>query len=227
MLHLSPIDPKATMSDPFAALIPDARRFLSDLARNNSRDWFAAHKPDYDAALKAPATLLMDQIAHDLSRDPGWTVRPKLFRAHRDVRFSKDKTPYHTHLHMLWVIQGRGVETGLFFGISPDYVKAGGGVMAFDKEALMRWRAFVDAPTGATFETLCADLARDGLTPDAPALKRVPPTYDKNHPRGDLLKRKGMTLWRDIPAARWDAPMAELRDTFNRLHPFLSQLQTI
>lgn len=90
------------MPDPFASLIPDARRFLGELFENNSRDWFAGQKSRYDADLKIPATLLLDQIAQDVGRATGATLTPKLFRAHRDVRFSKDKTPYHTHLHLLW-----------------------------------------------------------------------------------------------------------------------------
>ncbi len=93
------------MPDPFADLIPQARAFLGELSSNNTRDWFTAHKTRYESKLKAPALLFLDQVAHDLGRSTGQSLRPKLFRAHRDVRFSKDKTPYHTHLNMLWTIE--------------------------------------------------------------------------------------------------------------------------
>ncbi|MEP3330424.1 DUF2461 family protein [Sedimentitalea sp.] len=52
--------------------------------------------------------MLVDQIAHDLGRDTGLTLTPKLFHPHRDVRFSNDKTPHHTHLHMLWNLDLQG-----------------------------------------------------------------------------------------------------------------------
>lgn len=215
------------MSDPFAHLIPDARAFLTDLSTNNTRDWFNDAKQRYENELKTPATLLQDQITHDLRTDPGWQVTAKLFRPHRDVRFSKDKTPYHTHLHMLWTITGPGPQTGLFFGIAPDYVKAGGGVMGFDKDALIRWRTAVDGPTGDSIAKDCADLADHGLTPDAPDLKRVPAPYDKDHRHGDLLRRKSMTVWADLPKATWPAPTTELRLIFKRLQPLLERLQAI
>ncbi|WP_146345002.1 TIGR02453 family protein [Falsiphaeobacter marinintestinus] len=215
------------MSDPFAHLIPDARAFLADLAKTNTRDWFNDNKQRFETELKTPATLLLDQIAYDLKTNPGWQVTPKLFRPHRDVRFSKDKTPYHTHLHMLWTITGPGLQTGLFFGIAPDYVKAGGGIMAFDKEALTRWRAAIDGPTGDIIAKTCADLADHGLTPDQPDLKRVPAPYDKTHRHGDFLRRKSMTVWADLPKAKWPAPTKELPIVFRRLQPLLEQLQAI
>lgn len=88
-------------ADPFARLIPEARAFLSELATHNERNWFTEHKSRYETELKAPALLLLDQVAHDIGRKTGNPPKPKLFRPHRDVRFSKDKTPYTTYLHMM------------------------------------------------------------------------------------------------------------------------------
>ena len=77
------------MPDPFSQLIPEARAFLSELAQNNTRDWFNDNKPRYEQQLKTPALHLLDQVAAQV----GDGVTTKLFRPQRDIRFSKDKTP--------------------------------------------------------------------------------------------------------------------------------------
>ena len=216
---------KSAMPDPFARLIPDARAFLGELAANNRRDWFAEHKARYESDLKAPALLLLDQVAHDLGRRSEQNLIPKLFRPHRDVRFSKDKTPYHTHLHMLWTIgAGTGQKPGLFLGISPGYVRLGGGIMGFDKPSLAGWRAAVDGPFGDSIQAILDDLASHGLMPEEPELKRVPPPYDKDHRHGGLLRRKGLAVWRDVPAVQFKNPQSALSDLFDTLQPMLEGL---
>lgn len=213
------------MPDTFARLIPEARAYLKDLAANNDRAWFAANKDRYDATLRGPATLLMDQVAADLAGQIG-QVTTKLFRPQRDVRFSKDKTPYNTHLHMMWDLSGAGIRgAGLFFGISPEYVSAGGGVMAFDKPALEAWRHSVDGPAGAELSDDLGRLSRDGFRIDPPELKRVPPPYPPDHPQGDLLRRKGLVIWHDLSEADFAAPRDRLRALFERLQPVLNRLQ--
>jgi len=214
------------MPDPFARLIPDAQAFLSDLSGNNNRDWFTSQKSRYESALKAPALLLLDQVAHDLGRLSGQTLTPKLFRPHRDLRFSKDKTPYHTHLHMLWMIgPNNRQQPALFLGISPDYVKVGGGIMGFDKSALTDWRTAVDGRFGDNMRQTLDDLATAGLAPDLPELKRVPAPFDKDHRHTDLLRRKSLTLWRDVPPPQFATPQTAMSETFTALHPMLTLLQ--
>lgn len=213
------------MSDPFADLIPQARAFLAELAVNNRRDWFNEHKPRYDAQLRTPARMLLDHVAADLTRGGELTVSTKLFRPHRDVRFSKDKTPYSTHLHMGWTLQLPGrAQTGFFFGIAPDYVRIGGGIMGFDKDQLTRWRAAVAADDGTGIEAALADLKRHGYRADAPELKRVPAPYDKDHLRAELLRRKSLTVWRDLDQGDWSAPHAALLNSHADLSPALALL---
>ncbi len=211
-------------SDPFAALIPEARAFLSDLATHNNRDWFLDHKSQYDSTLKTPATLLLDQIAFDMGRQMGRTLTPKLFRPHRDVRFSKDKTPYHTHLHMMWTSGGTG--PALFLGISPDYVRVGGGLMQFDKTTLPDWRTAVAGAFGMQVQSLLSDLTKHGLDPDAPELKRIPTPFAKDHPQGDLLRRKGLAVWADVAPSDWATPLAVLNRSFGQITPLIDLLET-
>jgi uncharacterized protein (TIGR02453 family) len=69
---------------------------------------------------------------------------PKVFRIHRDVRFSKDKTPYNTHLHMMWSRGGEAKAPAWFFGAAPDYLTFGMGVMGLEKDTLTRYRQMID-----------------------------------------------------------------------------------
>lgn len=204
----------------FETFITDTQRFLTALAQDNTRDWFTAHKPRYEAELKNPAEHLLAALAPRLEALSGAGVETKLFRPQRDVRFSKDKTPYHTHLHMLWkLLEG----PGWFFGIAPDYVTAGAGMMGFDKDALDRYRAAVDGPAGAELAEILAAL---GERMDPPELKRVPAPYARDHPRGALLQRKSLVFWQDglEPDLRGDLP-GGLMAVFERFQPLVRWLR--
>ncbi len=210
-----------TQTDSFSHLISDAQRFLSELARNNSPDWFNENKARYTDLLKTPATLLGEQVLSDLARQDSGPWSFKLFRPHRDVRFSKDKTPYNTHLHMLWAA-GSGAGCGLFFGVSPDYVKIGGGIMGFDKEQLLAWRQSVDGD--ADVAQIIADSQNAGYFPSEPELKRVPAPFDKDHPRADLLRRKSLAVWTDLPPTQFETPTSALRNAAQDLRPLFNAL---
>lgn len=173
-------------------LVGGARRFLTDLAANNTRDWWQDHKSIYESNLKAPALALLDSIQPKLADLTGLPITTKLFRPHRDVRFSKDKTPYTTHLHMMWTVEtGARQNVVFFFGIGRDYVTAGAGSMELAKPVLADWRKFVDLDTDRIL-SIMQDLADHGVTFREPALKRVPAPFDKDHRAGHLLRMKGV-----------------------------------
>lgn len=195
----------------FETMVPEVRAFLGALAANNSRGWFQANKADYEAALKAPAEALLAVVAEELAAMTEAPVETKLFRINRDIRFSKDKTPYHTHLHMLW--RPRDSEgPAWMFGIARDYVKAGWGQMAFPNAALDAWRDLMGGAAGAA---AAATIAATGLSPSAPDLKRVPAPWPQDHPRADHLRRKGLMLWADVA----DARPGTLMEVFARAEP--------
>lgn len=210
------------MTDRYADLIPDARAFLVELAADNTREWFTEHKDRYDSRLKAPALALLEDIAATWGGEIGQPLSPKLFRANRDVRFSRDKTPYHTHLHLLWA-EPDG--PGWFLGIAPGYVTAGAGRMGFDKAQLDLWRDAVDGLQGAQ---LAAAIAASHARLDPPELKRVPAPYDKDHPQGDLLRRKSLTLWFDIDQPAINSGLVPaLTEAFARLRPAIDILRAM
>lgn len=213
------------MSDAFSTLISDTRAFMSELSQNNNRDWFQENKARYDAQLKKPAKLLLDTIAPALSAELDQPVTTKLFRANRDVRFSKDKTPYTLHLHLLWSPQGNRTQPAYFFGIASDYVTAGAGVMGFDKAQQNDWRKWVSAREGAALQSKIDAAVKAGATVRKPELKRVPSPFEKDHPRADLLRYKSFTLWKDIEQdALVDLPKA-LRAAQSTFEPILDDLR--
>lgn len=193
---------------------PGARRFLTDLAANNDRDWFRAEKLRYDAKVRRPAEQLIAQVAEALTQKTGSPVRAKLFRLHRDVRFSDDKAPFHDHLHAAWTMpDGRGC----YFGLSPDYATAGAGIMQFDETQAQAWSAAIDGPQG---DALAALLPKLNGRLDPPQREDPPKPFAKDHPHADLLRRAGCVVWIDeLYDALCDDPEAALLGAFDGLAP--------
>lgn len=209
------------MADPvdLSQLLPDTRAFLRDLEQNNDRAWFQANKARYDSSLKRPAEKLLAQIAGWLGERRGTTPRTKLFRPHRDVRFSEDKTPYHAHLHMMWSLpDGRA----WMLGLSTSYATVGAGVMHFEESQLDRWREAVAGDRGVILSSM---LAAAGWRIDPPALDRPPPPWPDDHPRESLLRHKGFVAWHDELEDRLAAdPERTLREVFDEFAPLMDWL---
>ncbi|MEM1428798.1 MAG: DUF2461 domain-containing protein [Pseudomonadota bacterium] len=190
------------MSDGFEGLIDDALGFFRELEANNRKDWFEPRKETYNTRIKKPAELLAALLAEDLGRISATPFKPKLFRIYRDVRFSKDKTPYNTHLHLSWFPPGGESRPGWFFGAAPSYLFLGTGVPALQGPKLAAFRAEIDADGDTLSDALEAAHAAVGAKLSefgAAPLKRVPKPYDPDHPHGDLLKRKGLVIGADLP----------------------------
>lgn len=182
----------------FNSLIPEARAFYTNLKDNNSKAWWDENRSTYDTILKPTAQALLAELGTKLAELTGGNITTKLFRANRDVRFSKDKTPYHTHLHMMWNLAGDGPQAPVyFFGIGLDYVTVGAGMMDFQKPVLENWRKFADLDADRLL-ALCTRLTKDGMIIREPELKRVPAPYPADHPAEAHLRRKGFVASKDI-----------------------------
>lgn len=192
------------MTDPFANLIPDARAFFAELAAHNTKDWFDANRTRHAEQVRKPAEALAEILSEDLGRLTGRRLVPKVYRVNRDVRFSKDKSPYNTHLHILWSFAAED-RPGFFFALSPASVTFAAGVMAFSSEGL-DWarRAIVDDPQ-PWLDAVTSARAAGGDLADwgEPPLKRVPKPWDEGHPAADLLRRKSLIL--GVPVLPCDA----------------------
>src|SRR5882672_9633570 len=112
----------------------DTLSFLKRLKKNNRREWFNAHKDDYEAHVKAPMIAVLERLAVDMRAiAPELLVGPKsMYRIYRDVRFSENKQPYKTHVAAsFWNRElGKGGGAGMYFHVSPDGVWIGGGMYA-------------------------------------------------------------------------------------------------
>ena len=139
--------------------------FLRELSANNSREWFQANKKTYEAVYKSAAKAFCAEMESQLTALTGIPHTSKVFRINRDLRFSKDKTPYNNHLHISFIPEGHGSAPPCwFFGLAPDYLSIGTGLFAFDKQSLETYRSRVDGKPG---EALSSILARLGCEPNS------------------------------------------------------------
>jgi uncharacterized protein (TIGR02453 family) len=226
-----PDDPQAR----FPGFPPEAMRFLGDLRDNNDREWFAAHRQTYDVAVRGPAEALVACLEPALASIANGQTAGRIFRIHRDVRFSQDKRPYNAHLHIAFSgprgPRGEPPVSGFYFALEPDRVMLGAGGFDFAGPTLDAYRAAVAEPErGSELECILADLDKAGLRIDGSELKRVPQPYPQDHPRGALLRRKGLSGWRDItdPAViGGEALLAETLATFGTLAPLVKWLANL
>jgi uncharacterized protein (TIGR02453 family) len=213
------------MMTAFDTLISDAKSFYAILHANNTRDWWQDNKETYDIKLKAPALALLDDLTAPLAKLSDTPIKSKLFRPHRDVRLSKDKTPYNTHLHMMWQLDSDAPQNPVFFfGIGQDYVTTGAGMMGFDKPVLLNWRKMVDLDTDRIMGIVSA-IEDQGFSLREPALKRVPSPYDQDHAAARLLRMKGIVASQEL-AGKGPLPTQILK-SFDSLWPLNDLLISI
>ena len=213
--------------DGFTRMIDDGNAFFAELARNNSKAWFAPRKDHYNENIKKPAEFFADLLADDFSRIAGQPHKPKVFRIYRDVRFSKDKTPLNAHLHILWSVPGDNpFAAAFFFASSPDDLSIGFGIPSMQGAVLSRFRAFVDH-WGDQLEDAIAQTGMSFSDWGGEPLKRVPKPYDPDHPHGDMLRRKGLILGAPL-AEDWRTAegglMKAVRDKFEAAAPLRTLL---
>ena len=127
------------------ALTKEFTSFFKELVPNNNRDWFHANKKRFEQEVKAPFEALTAEVIKGMQKvDPEITVTPKecVFRIYRDVRFSKDKSPYKTFVSAVVGRGGRKDHTypGVYFQIDGDSVSIAGGSWNPDKNRLYRIR---------------------------------------------------------------------------------------
>ena len=205
------------MSEPsaFIGFSPDAIEFLRDLAAHNDRAWFQPRKADYERLLKEPleelCAVLGDRFARldvPLQADP---IRSP-FRIYRDVRFSKDKSPYKTYVSASfpWIGEGRGV--GGYFSLSAEQSYVGGGMWHPDSARLAAWRsAIAERPRAVHAALGDAAFAATFGEVEGERLKRVPSGFPSDHPDAELLKLKDVTFGRQLTDGEVTSP--ELPDT--------------
>ena len=173
-----------------------ALQFFHGLKRDNSKAYFEAHRSVYEEQVRQPMEALLSELERDLGSD----VEVKIFRLNRDLRFSPDKRPYKEHLGAYLSSRRAG---GLYLQVSDDglYVAIGSHELAPDQ--LNRFRDAVAAKEGEKLARIVAALRKDGYEVTEPSFKRVPSGYPADHPRGELLRCKGLMASRNWKPGPW------------------------
>jgi uncharacterized protein (TIGR02453 family) len=169
----------------------EALEFYEGLAADNSKTYWLAHKDTYDNQVYAPMVELLDELHAEFGAG-------KIFRPHRDVRFSADKSPYKTHV-------AATLADGGYLQLSAEGLACGSGMWRMAADQLDRYRAAVaDDKTGEELRRVIAEAARQGIEASGhDVLKTAPRGYPKDHPRADLLRYKGLITWKQWPVAPW------------------------
>src|SRR5262249_43874931 len=179
----------------FAGFAKDAMAFWHELSAEMNRDWFAANKARYEAQWVQPMQALLDDVARRLAPAyrPLALGAPKVMRIHRDVRFSKDKAPYKTHIGAVITVAGEQVGEGgnaaMYVHIGMDEEFVGVGCYMFDPDKLARWRKAVAGKPGEELQKLVDRLRQAGYEVGGhDDYKTVPRGFPPEHPRAELLK---------------------------------------
>ena len=169
----------------------EAIDFYDGLEEDNSKSYWQAHKASYDAAVKGPMDALLAELADEFGAG-------KIFRPNRDVRFSKDKSPYKTAI-------GATLAGGGYVQVSGAGLGVGFGMYTMASDQLERFRQAIDLDNiGRELVALVEAARRKGLDVTAhESLKTAPRGYPRDHPRIDLLRQKGLITWREWPVAPW------------------------
>lgn len=200
----------------FTGFPKEGLSWFDGLALAQNREWFQANKQGYELLWLEPMKALLEELKAPLKKIYGRPMgEGKIFRLNRDVRFAKDKRPYKTTCAAVLRFEGDGPMEGP----APFYIHLGSeeaigfGFYHLDPSSLQRLRKLIiDDKTGKKVGALFAAAEKVGLHPDAmETLKRPPPGVDKEHPRVELLKRKGFALTReDIPkSVRFNAKLKD------------------
>jgi uncharacterized protein (TIGR02453 family) len=213
----------------FKGFPPQTLDFYAQLRQNNRKEWFEERRSDFEKYSLEPARAFVEAMGQRLSllvpqlhADP--RVNQSLFRIYRDTRFSKDKTPFKTHL-AIWMWEGRRKRmecSGFYFHLEPDRVMAGAGLYAFPKPHLKAYRQAVGGAAGEELTAIARQLGDQGYSLAAHKYyKRIPQGFSADHPRADWLLYGGLYSYSESKPFK-NLHTAKLLDwCFERYHAML------
>ena len=187
--------------------------FYQDLEEDNTREFWAQHRDQWQRDVRDPMRALVDELADEFGRG-------KLFRPNRNLRFSADKSPYKTHQAAL---TGREKGAGWYLQLGGDGLVVGGGFRAHSPAETARYRAAVDSSAaGPQLERIVVGLESAGFSLEGATLKTRPRGYDADHPRLELLRRKELMALRRVGTPGWlhtPAAADEVRAAWRTVRP--------
>lgn len=210
----------ATRTETFSGFPPELFTFLSGLEIDNSKTYWDAHADIWSTKIKARVAALMEEL------DPEFGPL-RTFRPNRDVRFSKDKSPYKTWVGVTNTDRAAG-GVGCFLSATANGLDIAGGAMLLESDQLIRYRDAVVSPSaGRELDEIRRALAEQKLElgpGDFPVYKRFPAGYPSDHPRAELLLWKGAIVIKHFDLAAWmhTPRLADrVRDVWGSTQPLL------
>ncbi len=200
----------------FAGFGPEVHAFFTGLEADNRRAYFSVHRDVFEASVRGQLQAMLSELAGALGGDT------KLFRPNRDVRFSRDKSPYKTNTYGLVLGAPLGPH-GLYVSISADGLVAGSGYHVMARDQLERYRAGVDDEGRGSELARRADGAqRAGLELWGESLATAPRGYPRDHARIELLRRRSLAVGARHPCPDGigrDAALRFVTDTWRAAAP--------
>ncbi len=204
-------------------------QYLENLKQNNNRDWFTDQKPRFVEVQKSVKEFYgkvgENLEIHDVIDNF------KLFRIYRDVRFSKDKTPYKTHFSGSFSRKGSHLRGGYYLQIEPGNSFLAGGFWQPNKEDLLRIRKEIELDAAEFREILNNPefVKNFGTKFEGDEVKTVPRGFDKNHPDIDLLRKKGFIAVRNFSDKEVFSNnfLSEIDTSYKALRPFFNLMSEV
>lgn len=173
----------------------DFRGFFLGLQANNTKAFFEARRKQYETEVKAPLAALLAELEPEFGA-------AKMSRPNRDTRFAADKSPYKTNIYA-------STAAGGYVSLDANALVAAGGRYMLEPEHLAKFRAAAAAhESGDELARIVEVLRKRGYEIGGRELKRVPPPYPQDHPRGELLRHKRLIYWKRWEVGPWIATSA-------------------
>jgi len=195
------------VGEAFTGIPDEGLVFLEDLEEHNTREFFEPNKQLFRDRLQVPFEALLAGATARMEAAGFGVGPPKVFRIHRDLRFSKDKTPYKTN--MAGYVRHRNADgpeadTGYYVSFAASGLYVGGGLYRPGRPQLERVRAAIASDVeGPALAALLDEAAGHGLEVGLHPLQRTPKPYPADHPRADLLRARSVVLGRHHERGPW------------------------
>ncbi|MCP5106229.1 MAG: DUF2461 domain-containing protein [bacterium] len=188
-------------NDIFNGFSRDTVAFFEVLKENNNKEWFNENKTNFEQNVLEPARGLVlalgqrlkEKISQDIIADP--RTDKSIFRLYRDTRFSKNKSPYKTHMGIFfWEGAGKKLEnSGFYFHLSPPTLMLGVGMHMFPKDVIKGYREAVVAPGSSEklTEAVAEVRQKKVYTIGGTHYKRIPSGFDPAHANAEFLRHNG------------------------------------
>lgn len=206
--------------------------FMTELQWNNNRDWFAANRDRYDAARAAFEAIVSDLLPRFREVDDLGALTPAqcMFRMNRDVRFSRDKSPYKTGMGALFGVGGRKAEgRSYYLHVQPgDQSFLAGGLWDPDGPTLAAVRRAISRDAQSLRAIVAApEFIRHFGALSGESLKTAPAGYRKDHPDIDLLRMRQMVARRPLSDADMfsDSLTDRILETYAAMKPFVAWIE--